>query len=70
MFLALVGVSLLAAIGCGSWVWAELDLRATLRELAQTRDDLQIALGWTASGRGEDEARTAVVLHAIDGGRS
>lgn len=60
---ALVIVSVIAALALGCWVSAEVELRRVLGELRDTRVDLAVALGWD-----EREARSRVVLHAIEGG--
>jgi len=64
MLFALVIFGVIAAVSFGCWRAAERDLRESELLLSEVRADLAVALGWNEP----PEARTAVVLHAIEGG--
>lgn len=66
MTFALIGLALVAAIALSGWLIAELELRETALALDAVEEDLCVALGFDELGA----RREAVVLHAIDGGRS
>lgn len=61
-----IAVSAVAAVSLAMWVWAERDNRYLERLLDDVEDELRVALAIDdVTAR-----RQAVVLHAIDGGRS
>lgn len=67
MITTLVLLARLAAIALTGWTFAELDLRKSDRELAETQDDLAVALGWHEK-RTHDNAVVHTTLHVIEGG--